>query len=318
MTDGKRELSREEMSKLGIHENQPECGYYRDRSGKAIAIFEQDGEIVALAGGIASDPARAWSFGCKFPVTYEQYSAVAERGEPWPDEAPPVAAGDNLSDDPCEALKQELEGERELAEQFLKDGITTKEQADKAATWAKRLGTLSKKADDLRKVEKQPHIDAGATVDAKWNPIRDDAKDLSTRLKRHLDAWLREQDRLERERQARAREEAERAQREAEEAARAAAASDDAEAKARAEEAAEQAKQAERDAAERNAQAGRTGAKVSLRTFVSAEITDYDALLIALKDHSEVKELVQSLANRAAKSGVVLAGMKIVEERRAA
>ena len=57
---------------------------------------------------------------------------------------------------------------------------------------------------------------------------------------------------------------------------------------------------------------------MSLRTFVSAEITDYDALLIALKDHSEVKELVQSLANRAAKSGVVLAGMKIVEERRAA
>ncbi|MER8967700.1 hypothetical protein NKI25_18595 [Mesorhizobium sp. M0808] len=62
----------------------------------------------------------------------------------------------------------------------------------------------------------------------------------------------------------------------------------------------------------------RTGAKVSLRTFVTAEITDYDALVMALKDRPEVREIIQTLANRAAKSGVEIAGMKAVEERRAA
>ncbi|MBP2462079.1 MULTISPECIES: hypothetical protein [unclassified Rhizobium] len=68
----------------------------------------------------------------------------------------------------------------------------------------------------------------------------------------------------------------------------------------------------------RNASAGRTGAKVSLRTFVFAEITDFDALLLALKDRAEIREVVETLANRAARSGVELAGMAIKSEQRAA
>src|SRR5690606_23805235 len=104
----------------------------------------------------------------------------------------------------------------------------------------------------------------------------------------------------------------------ADEAARAAAKSGDEEAAKEAERKAEAAAAADREAAARNAAAGRTGAKVALRTFTSAEVTDFDALLMALKDRPEIKEIVQTLANRAAKSGVELPGMKITEERRAA
>lgn len=281
-------------------------------------------------------------------VTHEAYTAAIEAGR-WPDDDKPARkmdaaewhgvktgtirhkhtninsggaapAGHNLPDDPCESLKIELEGEREQAEAMLRQPITTQEQADTAAAWAKKFTEIAKKADNYRKVEKQPHMDAAGAVDAKWRPIVDDGKDLSTRLKRHLDGWLREQARIEEERQKKAREEAEKARLAAEEAARAAAqaSEDDETAKAAAREAEEAAKQAERETQARNAQAGRTGAKVAMREFTSGEITDYDTLLMALKDRDEIKEVVQSLANRAARSGVELPGMRIVKERRAA
>ncbi|WP_246160291.1 hypothetical protein [Aureimonas fodinaquatilis] len=219
-------------------------------------------------------------------------------------------------------MKIEYLGEAEMAKEFLKSPIKTQDDADKAAVWSKRLATIAKKATDQHRVEKQPSLDEGRRVDERWRDLKDGAKDLSTALKRHMDEFLREQDRLERERQRKAAEDAERTRREAEEAAKAASAIENEAERAKADEAAAAAKkaayEAEKEAAARNSSAGRTGAKVALRTFVSAQITDFDALLAALKGRAEVKELVQSLANRAAKSGVDLPGMKIVEERRAA
>jgi len=97
-----------------------------------------------------------------------------------------------------------------------------------------------------------------------------------------------------------------------------AAQSDDAEAQAEAERKQQELEAAERATKDRNSQAGHTGSKVALRTVTEAEITDYDALLIALKDREEIKELVQSLANRAARSGVELPGMKIHKTQKAA
>ena len=196
--------------------------------------------------------------------------------------------------------------------------VTTKEQADTDATWATKLGKLSKKAEDLRKVAKQPHLDAGQAVDDAWNPIRDEAKDLSTKLKRHLNDYLLEQQRVEKERQRKAQEEADRKRVEAEKAAAEAAKSNNDEAKEIAERKQQELEAAERATKAQNAQAGHTGSKVALRTVTEAEITDYDALLMALKDRDEVKDLVQSLASRAARSGVELAGMKIKKSQRAA
>ncbi|MBZ3696033.1 hypothetical protein J1W56_25705, partial [Phyllobacterium sp. R2-JL] len=141
----------------------------------------------------------------------------------------------------------------------------------------------------------------------------------------HMDAYLLEEQRKERERQAVAQREADRIRREAEEAARKAQDVStnpndpvDLAAKANAEQLAKEAAEAEREAQARNATAGRTGSRVSLRTFVSARITDYDKALVALKDHPEMKALVEQLANRAIRSGHDLAGVERFEEQRAA
>ncbi len=302
-----------------VHEGDPQCGYYRKRNKYGpdypLAIWIADGKYVAVMGfndNIQSVSASdEWTYICQSPISYEAYQQVTKDGK-WPDDVAP--SGHNLPDDPHQSLSLELEGDKELAEEFLKSPVETQELADKAASWSKKLSEIAKKADNFRKVDKQPHLDAGKAVDDLWNPIRDDAKDLSTKLKRHLDAWLRKQAEIERERQAKAQAEADAKRLEAEKAASEARTEDDAK---RALELAQEQKAIEREAKERNAQAGRTGSKVSLVTVKSGEITNYDELLNALKDRAEIKTVVQSLANRAAKSDHELPGMKIITEKRA-
>ncbi|OCJ05281.1 hypothetical protein A6U87_14855 [Rhizobium sp. AC44/96] len=317
-----------------IHDGDPQQGYYRtrfkDKPWEPVAIWFEDGKWHAMRGERQIDASDIWTWCCRNPITYEAYTKAIEGGG-WDDE-PETTFGDNKPTDldPYQALLHEFAAEKEQAEAFMKKPITTQAEADRAAIWSKRLSTIAKKATDLHKVEKQPHLDGGRAVDDKWRGLKDEPDAISKQLKRHMDAFLQEQARKERERQAAARAEADRIQREADAArvaAEKAAAQNDNDAAAvaaqnnaiaEAERLAQQAAQAERDAQARNASAGRTGAKVSLRTFVFAEITDFDALLMALKDRPEIKEVVETLANRAAKSGVELAGMAIRSEQRAA
>lgn len=329
---------------LAIVEAQPECGYYRMRNqdgGSDIpcAIWLEGDRLVALRGSREADPYPLWTWIARSPVSYEDYTQARETGR-WSDDPPvirhehknlnphPVAERvitkeDNLPTDPVERMKLQLEGEKEQAAIFLKQPITTQEQANQAATWSKRISALYKEADDAFKDEKKPILAAAKACDDKWR-WRGEAQDLATKLKRHLDPWLLKQKREEEERQAKARAEAERVRKEAEEKARAAEleaarSSEDAErAKREAEEAAEAAAAAEREAEARRTAAGRTGATVSLRTYVSARITDYDAALKALKDDPEIRALVQKLANRAIKDGHALPGVERVTEQRAA
>lgn len=318
-----RELTREQMSALGIT-SEPQCGFYRKRTkngtDEAVAIWDSGAGLVAVIGDRVSDPDHAWSWGCKWPISEVLYREI-EAGGAWPDEvpsAPAVGIGHNLPTDPHEAIMLEYQSEKDMAEEFMRTPVTTQEQADKIAVWSKKLASISKRATDLHRVEKQPHLDAGRAVDDKWREAKEGPDLLSKRLKSHLNPYLRELERIEVERQRKAQEERDAKRRAAEEAERAARQSENEYEKAQAERLAREAAEAEKAAEARNPNAGRTGAKVSLRTFVSAEITDYDALVIALKDRPEMRELVQSLANRAAKSGKELAGMKIVEEKRAA
>ncbi|MGO6879435.1 hypothetical protein ACC734_17095 [Rhizobium ruizarguesonis] len=318
-----------------IHDGDPQQGYYRtrfkDRPWEPVAIWFEDGKWHAMRGERQVDASDIWTWCCRNPITYEAYTKAIE-GAGWDDEPEAPKMGHNLPADlsPFEALELEFASEKEQAEAFMKKPITTQAEADRAAIWSKRLSTIAKKATDLHKVEKQPHLDAGRSVDNKWRELKEEPDAISKKLKRHMDAFLQEEARKERERQAAARAEADRIQREADAArvaAEKAAAKNDNDAAAiaaqnnaiaEAERLAQQAAAAERDAQARNASAGRTGAKVSLRTFVFAEITDFDALLMALKDRPEIKEVVDTLANRAARSGVELAGMAIRSEQRAA
>ena len=66
-----------------------------------------------------------------------------------------------------------------------------------------------------------------------------------------------------------------------------------------------------------NPSAGRIGQKTKMTTYTKAEIIDIDVLFAAIKGYDEVKEWLQKLADKAAKSGFPLPGTKIVKERRA-
>lgn len=239
--------------------------------------------------------------------------------------------GHNLPDDPFERAKMELEALREESTGLLAGKIDSAEKADRCAMIAKKAKTLANTIETLRKAEKQPWIDGGKAVDDKHNPYKAEAEGWADKAKRAADPWLREQARLEQERQKKAREEAERQRREAEEAAaearrvaeqaeRAAGGENDAEAAQEAARAAEEAeakiaaaREAEDAAKAQKVSAGTTGAKLKQVKVVSAKIVDFDKLLLALKGREEIRELVEKLANRAAKAGVALDGMEIVE-----
>lgn len=322
-----------------IHDSDPQAGYYRtrykDKPWEPVAIwFEQD-RWWALRGEREVDASEIWTWCCRNPISYEAYNKAIE-GAGWDDEPDAPTIGHNLPADPFEALKLEYQSEKEQAEAFMKTPITTQDQADKAAIWSKRLATIAKKATDLHKVEKQPSLDEGRRIDDKWRDLKEEPADMSKKLKRHMDAYLQEQQRLEQERQRKAREEAQRIAREAEEAriaaekaaarkvadgiSDAAAIAEHNNRLAEAERLAQQAAEAERDAQARNSSAGRTGARVALRTFVSAKVNDYQAAATALvlMKHPDILAVIDQLANRAVRSGQSLPGVERVEEQRAA
>jgi hypothetical protein len=305
-----------------IHESDPQQGYYRVRRKgepwEPVAIFypEDSDTLVAYRGGSEVRPDDIWTWVCRNPISYGAYEKARNGGGFDDEPATAPGIGDNSGEaDPFDALKIELAGESEQVADFLKGEVKTQAAADRLGIWSKRLTDIAKRADNQRVVEKEPHLAASRAVDDKWREIIADAKDWAAKAKKATEAFLIAKKREEEARARAAAEEAARLRREAEEAARAAQQAEqvDEDAEAKRAELIRQAQEAEKAAEVRNAQAGRTGAKVSLRTEKRGEIVDYDALLIALKDRAEIKELVQSLANRAAKSGFELPGMKIVE-----
>mgnify|MGYP001266213846 CR=1 FL=1 len=305
-----------------VSDGHPECGFYRRRLFKdgpfvPVAIWKRDGEFVALVDGKTADASDIWTWVCDKPITEAEYRKVMA-GEGWSDEPRAATIPSNMPTDPFEALKIEFAAEQEVAAELLAKPVTDQSHADQIAVLTKRLSGIKSKATSMHKVEKQPFLDGGRAVDDKFRDLKEEPDTLTKKLKRHLDAYLNELDRQEKERQRIAREEADRIRREAEAAAEAAAQEGNAEAAAEADRLEREAAAAAREAQARNASAGRTGARVSLRTFTFATITDFDALLMALKDHPEIRECVETLANRAAKSGVELPGMTISTEQRAA
>lgn len=290
-----------------IHENEPQQGYYRTRRKNGpwepVAIFypEDTAELVAYRDGReVRDINGLWVWCCRNPISFEAYERAMSGGG-FKDEPKTATIGDNSGDaDPFEALKIELAGERELAEGFLKTKIETQDQADQAGIWAKRLNDLSKRADGQRTTEKEPHLTRSRAVDDKWRPIIGDAKDLAKSLKQHVEPFLLAAKRAEQERARKAAEEAERKRQEALKA----------ESEEQRAEALQAAQQAEKAAEVQNASAGRTGAKVSIRTEETAIVNDYHAAAKALVDmnHKDLLATIDQLAKRALKAGMLLEG----------
>ncbi|MEP9376162.1 hypothetical protein ABLE91_05570 [Aquabacter sp. CN5-332] len=310
-----------------ISDSEAASGYYRLRRGDIwapVAIWQEpDGSVFAMLGTDYVDVGEVWPAAAKNAVTYEAYQAAAD-GQGWPDDAPalpeptaPEAGAENpravmgnnaTTGDPAEDLRLELAGEQELAKRFLAQPITTQEDADKVAVWAKRVSDLRARGDNAHKTEKTPHLEAGRQVDERFR-WRDDADALVKKLKAHLTPWLQKKDAEEKERARLAAEEARRRQEEAD--LLAAQAPDDpaiAEAQARAAEAA-------REAQPQRGGAGRTGAKVSLRTVPDVQISDPLALAAfyaGMKPiNPDLAEVLLKLARRNIGAGVTPPGVTV-------
>ncbi|MCP5018394.1 MAG: hypothetical protein GY938_24420 [Ketobacter sp.] len=245
----------------------------------------------------------------KEPETVPDPVRVENRPEP---EQRDVGMGHNqppeeMGKDYAERLKAEVT----LLNELSKDGATIDEEiAEQIGECKVRIGKIKSEATAEHKKKKAPWLAGGRKVDNGYNPTIKACDPAAARAGKLLNAFLQiEQTRL--------REEAEKQQiKDQQEADRKA--KEKAELEGKNEEEVAEAKGHEVKLKEKKATVGKSaGRSVHLTTITTAEITDYDKLVEALKGRPEMKDLVQRLANAAAVQGKELAGMKIKEEKKA-
>jgi len=299
------------------HPDHPDAGFYRNRNIPVAYWYAADKLHCHIGGKSCFDLDRAntaWPFASKEPVTKTAYDEFLKTGT-WPDQHSAVT--ETLSnnaprdDDSIEGLEAQIDMLANEADMLIQKGAAkTQKDADLAADVATRLGELWTKADNLRKVEKEPHFTAARGVDDKWRSLLDTASIYSRIKAAIITPFIN----AENARRRRKHEEAEQKAREA------AAAAAEAHRKAVADAAAQNAPPPEPPApieqapAFEAASAGTRGRKVSARTLKIAIIEDYAKALASFAQHEAVKAVVQDLANKQARIGMATPGCKIVEE----
>ena len=210
----------------------------------------------------------------------------------------------------------------EEAKNFI-DGtaIETQGQADAIGVIVSALKKIRKDADAARAEEKRPHDEAAKAVQAKWKPLLDKADRAVTAAQKPLTDYLL---RLERERQQEAQrlaEEARKADEQAQAAMQNIASLDDAErAEELAKEADKLAKAAKRTDKAKSHVAGMDRA-IGLRTYWTATVTDYGALLRYMKEArpDDLKAMLRDYADAQVRANVRhLPGVLIEQERKVA
>ena len=316
-------------NKMAISADHPQSGYYRKRAGKGgpwlpVAIWtkKDSGEQVARVAGEMVDPLDVWTWVADEPVS-KAAAQQAFKDFSWPGDAPPVTAppmGDNNPpSEPVELIPLEVAA----ADAFLQKAGTIKTQvdADTASNKVTNLRDLKRKAEATHKAEKEPHLAAGRAVDAKYKPKIDDADNAVKRLLSAITVFQNaERARLQKIADEKAAQE--RAEWEKQQSALRAKAEAGAVTKQTTLEEildATPAPPPPKPAEQVKVQAGGAlGKKVSLRTVKVATVTDFDKALVALKNHPELRDLVQKLANLACKAGVPLAGVEYSTQQVAA
>ena len=274
-----------------VHDSDPQCGYYRKRDGTPIAIFigRTYGTLRVYVNNRPADLQPIfddWPYISKHPVSEDAYKARVNTGK-WPDHNEAVV-GHNRAPvaDSLDAISERIEDFAREAEKMIAAGAAANQDAaDQASDVANTLGELQGKVDALRKAEKEPHLEAGRVVDRKWFKLRDRAADLKRRLKAVVLTPF----------QVRINAEAEKAKI-----------------------AAIATGVAPEALPEVRTTSGSTKRQTALRTYYRAEIEDKATLLGSLRDHPDVVECIQRIANAAAAKQLALPGCKIIKEQRAA
>ena len=183
----------------------PASGFYRvrarnkDRSIRfdAVAIWrDQDGVQCARTGPFPApthlDEIEELFVNCNSsPISDALYYQIADGGT-WPDDVAPVEVADDLP--PNERAEAELTAQREAMAAWFKEiggKIADKTTADKAGNFADEFAKIEKKATADHKVEKEPFLEGGRIVDAKWKPIIERAKELKTWAKESTTPYLK-------------------------------------------------------------------------------------------------------------------------------
>lgn len=207
--------------------------------------------------------------------------------------------------------------------------IETDEDASLLSDFIAGVKKNIKLTDEDRKTDKKPHDAAGEAVQAAYNPIIEKMKRAIERVTPMQTAWLTKKDAERRAEAERRRREAEAAARAAEEAAAKAAIRHDIAGEVEAEKAAKRAKELEREAARLEKQrsnvksASGGGRTTSLRTYVSAKVTNVRTAFMYYQDCPEVADCLKALAEREARDKRFdpakdkIPGIEFIIERRA-
>ena len=185
-------------------------GFYRTRRLDPVAIWQSDGKWYGRIGtkDVRSEPDIADLFAqvCRSPVKHPDYKAKME-GAPWPDETAlpareevatdsgdqqaPAGIGHN-SGSTLDQIMSDMAEWDAMARKLMASGpIADQATADKMSDIATKFGEFEKAATAEHKAEKEPHLNAGRAVDAKWKPVIDKASRAKSAAKTVVGEWLK-------------------------------------------------------------------------------------------------------------------------------
>jgi hypothetical protein len=304
----------------------PQAGFYRrvlkvrDENGNnkrvgwsPVAVFMNGGTITGRIGNtdiIGDALNEAWSYIAGNPISEEWYRAVAERGEPWPDSAPPpeipaanrqVDKGDNAA--PEVMTDKDHAAGIDNAIGAAPKAIKSEDDAARALGSKNRIAELRLAADKAGKALYDPPYRKYKELHASWSPMVKKATDEEKRIERDILTYRES----ERQRIAREQEAAATKQREIDEAneraaQRAIAAGEP--------EAAPEVVEIEQPAAPAPiiATYGSRKLKEEVKTFLDT-VNDFDQVYTYFKNAPEMKTFLTTLATAAVKAGHKLPGV---------
>ena len=199
-----------------VHENDPQPGFYRTkpRGGERavpVAIWRDERGVHALRDGFPVEPSAVWTWCCMHPVSYETYVAVAELGQPWPEDivvpgighngGPTIAngvgklvpGGDSVAErHPADTLRLKISVLWDAASGWLTSTgtVSTQVDADRAANYAEAFCALEREAEATRSAEKKPILEQGRAIEARWKPVVGAAEDAKKAMKKALEPFL--------------------------------------------------------------------------------------------------------------------------------
>lgn len=289
------------------YDAEPDPGFYRkrdkDRSGKItwqpVAYFYKDDILhCVMSNNLLSEQygLEMWTHCCDHPITEAEYRRVADDGLPWSDQDATVQAQQSDAGAPEEGYKAKLERQIKEAEEGAKkyEAIDSDTLAAQAQDARDNLNKLSKRADNIRKVELDPHQAEVDKINAKWQPLVKSSKAAADTLRSKMEDWERTK-----------REQAQIAEDKYQRAADRAIASG---------------RDLPPPPSESNAPApaaqikGASGRAANVSTIKIAVIDDIAKVFDYFKGHAEVVEILQKLANKAVQAGITVPGTSVKDD----